>query len=123
MPSNASRNAPADAPALAWGASHGCSEFKAYADVKMAMRESHFSVHTPFNDSYTRAHRRDYFAAASFIDAQIGKVMAALEASGLGSTTVVTLMGDHGWVSGISSQRIYFYFFRSLSFVTHSYMI
>ena len=48
------------------------------------------------NDTYTKMQRRAYYAAASFADAQIGKVLAQLKASGLEQNTVIGLFGDHG---------------------------
>jgi iduronate 2-sulfatase len=41
-----------------------------------------------------------YYAAASFVDAQVGKVMRALEVLGLDHHTIVVLWGDHGWHLG-----------------------
>jgi iduronate 2-sulfatase len=40
--------------------------------------------------------RKAYFAATSFNDAQVGRVLAALAATGLDKTTTVVLFGDHG---------------------------
>ncbi|MCP5537510.1 MAG: sulfatase [Akkermansiaceae bacterium] len=41
--------------------------------------------------------RRAYFACVSYVDAQIGKVLAELDALGLRDNTLVILWGDHGW--------------------------
>ena len=41
-----------------------------------------------------------YLAAASFMDAQVGRVMTALEASGVADNTIVVFWGDHGWQLG-----------------------
>jgi arylsulfatase A-like enzyme len=41
--------------------------------------------------------RHAYFACVSYIDAQVGKILAELEALGLADNTVVVLWGDHGW--------------------------
>ena len=56
------------------------------------------------NDLETRRHRQAYYASASFADAQVGKVMAALEASGLADDTVIALFGDHGWHLGENNE-------------------
>ncbi len=41
-----------------------------------------------------------YHAATSYVDAQVGRVLDALEASGLSENTIVVLWGDHGWHLG-----------------------
>ena len=44
--------------------------------------------------------RQGYFACVSFIDAQIGKVLDAVNNSPLATNTVVVVWGDHGWHLG-----------------------
>ncbi len=41
-----------------------------------------------------------YWACVSFIDAQIGRILDALDASGMAGNTVVVLVSDHGWQLG-----------------------
>ena len=50
------------------------------------------------------AHQKDlihgYYACTSFIDAQIGKILQTLKATGLDKNTIVVIWGDHGWHLG-----------------------
>ncbi len=43
---------------------------------------------------------RSYLASTSFIDAQIGRVMEAVEKSGKADNTIVVVWSDHGWHLG-----------------------
>jgi arylsulfatase A-like enzyme len=43
---------------------------------------------------------RSYLASTSFVDAQVGRLMAALDEAGLAENTIVVLWGDHGWHLG-----------------------
>jgi choline-sulfatase len=43
---------------------------------------------------------RSYLACTSFVDAQVGRLMHALEESGHAENTIVVLWGDHGWHLG-----------------------
>ena len=47
-----------------------------------------------------REMKRGYWAAVSFVDEQVGRVMAALEESGLAQNTIVVFWGDHGYHLG-----------------------
>lgn len=44
--------------------------------------------------------RHAYLACVSYVDAQIGRVLEALDEQGLGENTIVVVWGDHGWHLG-----------------------
>jgi arylsulfatase A-like enzyme len=52
---------------------------------------------TPFA---VKTHRREYFALISHTDAQIGRILAALEKSGLADNTIIAFTADHGLACG-----------------------
>ena len=54
----------------------------------------------PLDDDLTRTLIHGYYASTSYMDAQLGRVMQALEENGLSRNTIVVLWGDHGWHLG-----------------------
>lgn len=55
---------------------------------------------TDFSDALNLRLLHGYAAATSYVDACIGRVLDALEQTGLDENTVVVLWGDHGWKLG-----------------------
>ncbi len=51
-------------------------------------------------ESYARQLKHGYYAAVSYMDAQLGRVLNELESLGLAESTIVVLWGDHGWKLG-----------------------
>jgi len=51
-------------------------------------------------DEFHRQARHAYYACVSYVDAQIGKVVKALDTLGLADNTIIVLWGDHGWNLG-----------------------
>ncbi len=76
------QGAPAYAPT-------GGGELRTYSDIEKNV------------DSATTRHLiHGYYAATSYTDAQLGKVLDAVERLGLAENTIVALWGDHGWHLG-----------------------
>ncbi|MGH7944931.1 MAG: sulfatase [Opitutaceae bacterium] len=50
--------------------------------------------------AYARLMRQAYAAAASYVDAQAGRVLGALKELGLENNTIVLIWGDHGFLLG-----------------------
>lgn len=49
------------------------------------------------NDNLAHKLKHGYYACVSYIDAQIGMVLSALDSLGMRENTAVVLIGDHGW--------------------------
>jgi arylsulfatase A-like enzyme len=47
-----------------------------------------------------QANRRAYYAAVSFMDHQVGRVLTELDSLGLSDSTIVVFTADHGWQLG-----------------------
>ena len=57
-------------------------------------------VGDPTDTTFQQQVKRGYYACLSYVDAQIGKVLDALDSLGLANNTIVVLLGDHGWNLG-----------------------
>jgi len=68
---------------------HG-GELRSYAGVPSG----------PIPDDMARTLKHGYYAAISYMDAQLGRVLDELERLGLRDSTIVVLWGDHGWKLG-----------------------
>jgi arylsulfatase A-like enzyme len=51
-------------------------------------------------DDLARQLKHGYYAAISYMDAQLGRVLDELDRLGLAENTIVVLWGDHGWKLG-----------------------
>jgi arylsulfatase A-like enzyme len=73
------------------GAVHTSGELRAYAGIPPK---------GPVDREQARHLIHGYYACVSFIDAQLGRLLAALDETGLAENTIVVLWGDHGWQLG-----------------------
>lgn len=71
------------------------SEFNQYA-----LGEEKAGLDRQLSEAYAKKIKHAYYAAASYSDAQIGLLLAELEALKLDQNTIVIVWGDHGWHLG-----------------------
>ena len=79
---------PLDTPGFAM---HDSEELRLYDDIPQA---------GPIPKDKARELIRGYYASISYVDAQIGKLLHALDELGLRDNTVIVLWGDHGYHLG-----------------------
>ena len=54
----------------------------------------------PIKDDFARKLKHGYYAAISYVDAQVGRMLDELDKQGLADNTIIILWGDHGWKLG-----------------------
>ena len=79
---------------------HGSGEFNGYQ-----LGEEKASLNQPVSDAYARKIKHAYYAAVSYIDAQVGVLIDEVKALGLEENTIIVIWGDHGWHLG--DQRVW----------------
>ena len=67
------------------------AEFRSYGDVPL---------YGEIPERRQREQLQAYYACVSYVDAQVGRVLAELDRLGLADNTIVVLWGDHGWHLG-----------------------
>ena len=63
------------------------------------------SLENPVSDDYARKLNHAYYAAVSYIDAQVGILIEEVNKLGLAQNTIIVVWGDHGWHLG--DQRVW----------------
>lgn len=53
-----------------------------------------------FDEDFSRTLKHAYLASVSYVDAQLGRMLDALEESGQADNTIIVLWSDHGWHLG-----------------------
>ena len=67
------------------------------ADARNQRRNLDLCADRSFTAAEARAALHAYYACVSYTDAQLGRVLDALDASGQADNTLIVLWGDHGW--------------------------
>jgi len=74
---------------------HNSGEFNGYQ-----LTDEKAGLENPISDAYAKKVKHAYLASVSYVDTQIGKVLAELKKQGLDKNTIVVVWGDHGWHLG-----------------------
>ena len=82
------RERPENAPEIAF---HNSQELRGYTDIPNT---------GPLSVEKETQLRHAYYACVSYVDAQVGKVLNALDELGLRENTIIVLWGDHGYHLG-----------------------
>ena len=56
----------------------------------------------PVPHGFSQKMRQSYYAATSYMDDQVGRLLAEVEKQGFTNNTVIVLFGDHGETSSIT---------------------
>src|SRR5690606_6678528 len=76
------------------------NDLKDVPEAALITKHSHWGLS---EDDRKKAHRA-YYASISFVDAQVGKVLDALDRLGLSENTIVVFWSDHGYHVGEHGQ-------------------
>ncbi|WP_017258524.1 sulfatase [Pedobacter arcticus] len=80
---------------------HNSGELRAYSDIPPLLSftdQKDFGVTLPLNRQKQLI--QGYYAAVSYVDAQVGILLNTLDSLGLTENTIIVLWGDHGWHLG-----------------------
>jgi iduronate 2-sulfatase len=68
--------------------------------ISIAPRNADLFIGRESTPELSREMKRAYWASVSFVDAQVGRILEALEKNGLKDNTIVVFWGDHGYHLG-----------------------
>jgi uncharacterized sulfatase len=73
------------------------------ADIRKGVPAAAFAINPPnygIKDEECRNSIRAYYASVSFMDAQVGRLLDAMDRLNLWEDTIVIFISDHGWLLG-----------------------
>ncbi len=70
------------------------------SDLPKLATESRKAFETKFTDELRREAIQAYYASATFMDAQVGRVLDAIDKHGLADRTIIVFTSDHGYHLG-----------------------
>uniref|UniRef100_A0A3P9I2L1 Iduronate 2-sulfatase n=1 Tax=Oryzias latipes TaxID=8090 RepID=A0A3P9I2L1_ORYLA len=77
--------------------------YNPWTDVRKREDVQKLNVSFPFGpipEDFQLGIRQHYYAAVSYMDAQVGRLLSALDGMGLTDSTMVVFTSDHGWSLG-----------------------
>ena len=80
---------------------HNVGELRGYTDIPPLVSftdQKDYGISLPTDKQKELIH--GYYAATSYMDANVGRLLRALDSLGLDKNTIVVLWGDHGWHLG-----------------------
>ncbi|XP_046560858.1 iduronate 2-sulfatase-like [Haliotis rubra] len=88
-------------PAIAW---HNFVNLTRYKDMQPYNVTHTGHINFTFPDQITLEMRQAYYSCISYIDYELGRVIAELDNQGLTNNTIISFWGDHGWQLGEHSE-------------------
>jgi hypothetical protein len=80
---------------------HNAGELRAYTDIPEVIASTpQKELGLTLSTEKQKELLHGYYAAVSYTDAQVGKLLNALDSLGLTKNTIIVLWGDHGWHLG-----------------------
>jgi iduronate 2-sulfatase len=81
---------PEKLPSVAW---NPWTDLREREDIK------HLNLSFPYGpmpENFSQLIRQSYFAATSYMDDQVGRLLSTLETEGFANNTIIVFVGDHG---------------------------
>ncbi len=88
-----------------WAANNGsgirnCDDVQSHLYLKKYEWEGTTYELVEVADDYHANIRAGYYAAVSYMDSQLGKILEGLRTYGFWDNTIIVFIGDHGWHLG-----------------------